>query len=67
MATKPATTLVALTAKRVGATTTREFEAGRRCRVERNGGCMGEFLVWFPGQYYAKVDAKALHEVVRYA
>lgn len=66
MAGKAATLRIALPSKRVGAEETTMHRMGTRCRVERSGLCLGEFLIWFPNRHYAKVNAVDLHNTVRF-
>lgn len=40
--------------------------AGCKCMVERNGGNLGEFLLWFGKRCYARVDAKDLLDTISY-
>lgn len=50
-------TLVELPTKRVGVDRIVVQPIGARCRVQRNQACLGEFIIWFSGKYYAKINA----------
>lgn len=50
-------TQIVLTAKLLGQEKTKSVKAGTRCHVDRNGSNPGEFLVWFSGRYYVRVNA----------
>jgi hypothetical protein len=66
MRSRPAITRIELKSKRIGADEFRQHGIGTACRVERNGACEGEFLIWFPGRYYVKIDAVQLHDTIQY-
>lgn len=63
---RPAIIKVELTSKRVGAEDFRVHRAGAKCSVERSYECMGQFVVWFPGHRYIKVDADQMTATIEY-
>lgn len=63
---RPAITKVALKSKRIGVDEHREHRVGTHCRTERSGACLGEFIIWFPGHRFVKVDANKLLDVVQH-
>lgn len=55
---------VELTSKRVGFEHYRKHRIGTRCQYERSSMCLGEFLIYFGSNRYAKIDAKDLFDTV---
>lgn len=63
---RPAVTKVPITSKKIGRDLTLSHAVGTKCLVQRSPACLGEFLIWFPGVHFFKVDAKELLTFIKY-
>lgn len=63
---RPARLITTVVSKRVGHAEMLERPKGAVCRVERNGGNLGEFLLWFRHRHYVKVDATKLMDTIEF-
>lgn len=53
-----------VTSKRVGVDECVLQPENTKCRVHRNQACLGEFIIKFRGNHYAKINAIELPNVV---
>lgn len=66
MSSRPAVTKKEVVSKKVGKDQFRTHRIGTACRTERSGEHPGQFLIWFPGYHYVKVDAVELLDYIQH-